>query len=138
MPKPEGKTFSFTSEASIDSELLEVFPFNSPNQKISINTSEFTAVCPFSGLPDIASVNIEYYPTDNKCIELRSLKYYFITFRNVGIYQELVTKRIYDDLSAILCTTRLRVTTYYNTRGGLDTVCIEAGEGMGINSALIE
>ncbi|GIS57344.1 MAG: hypothetical protein CM1200mP1_12820 [Candidatus Neomarinimicrobiota bacterium] len=71
------------------------------------------------GLPDIARVKIEYFPTGGKCIELKSLKYYFTSFRNVGIYQEAVTKRIYDDLSSILKTKKIQITTIYNIRGAL-------------------
>jgi 7-cyano-7-deazaguanine reductase len=76
-------------------------------------------------LPDIAHVKVEYYPDGGKCVELRSLKYYFVSFRNVGIYQEAVTMRIYTDLKNLLGSERLRVTTNYNIRGGFDTTCIE-------------
>ena len=58
-------------------------------------------------------------------MELKSLKYYFISFRNVGIYQEAVTQKIYSDLKKLLNTNRLKVTSIYNTRGGFDTTCIE-------------
>ena len=88
-------------------------------------TNEFSAVCPFSGLPDISYVKIEYYPKGGKCVELKSLKYYFVSFRNVGIYQEAATKRIYDDLQSILKTEQLMVTTLYNVRGGFETTCVE-------------
>lgn len=125
MPVPEGRTFDFFDESHIRPDFLETFDFDSPDQYIKTETSEFTAVCPFSGLPDVARVTIEYYPTGGKCIELKSLKYYFISFRNVGIYQEAVTRRIYRDLRQALNTDRLRVTTVYNTRGGFDTTCIE-------------
>ena len=80
---------------------------------------------PFSGLPDLAYVKVEYYPDGGKCVELKSLKYYFISFRNVGIFQEAATKRIYLDLKKVLETERLQVTTVYNTRGGFDTMCVE-------------
>jgi len=76
-------------------------------------------------LPDIAYINIEYYPEGGLCIELKSLKYYFNSFRNVGIYQEAATKRIYDDLKYKLNTNRIRVTSLYNIRGGFKTTCIE-------------
>ena len=125
MLESEGKTFDFYDESHIRADHLETFEFSSPNQFISTETNEFSALCPFSGLPDLAGVKIEYYPDGGKCVELRSLKYYFISFRNVGIYQEAVTKRIYDDLKALLETERLRVTTAYNTRGGFETTCIE-------------
>lgn len=125
MAKAEGKSFSFENEDSINPGFLETFPFDSPGQYIMTETDEFSAVCPFSGLPDLGYVKIEYYPEGGKCVELKSLKYYMISFRNVGIYQEAVTKRIHDDLVKVLGTHRLRVTTLYNTRGGFDTTCIE-------------
>lgn len=127
MPKADGRKFEFLSEDSINSDLLEAFPFDSPNQYIVTETREFSAVCPFSGLPDLADVIIEYYPEGGKCVELKSLKYYFVSFRNVGIYQEAVTKKIYEDLKKLLKTNRIKITTVYNTRGGFDTTCIEGG-----------
>ena len=125
MPKAEGQQFEFLDESHINSGFLETFDFDSPNQIIITETDEFSAVCPFSGLPDLAYVKIEYHPDGGKCVELKSLKYYFISFRNVGIYQEGVTKKIFGDLKEILDTSKLRVTTIYNTRGGFDTTCVE-------------
>ena len=125
MAKAEGKQFKFLDESHINPGFLETFDFDSPNQLITTETDEFSAVCPFSGLPDLAYVKIEYHPNGGKCVELKSLKYYFISFRNVGIYQEAVTKRIFGDLKEILDTSKLRVTTIYNTRGGFDTTCVE-------------
>jgi 7-cyano-7-deazaguanine reductase len=125
MAKAEGENFHFEDTSKIDPNYLEIFDFDSPNQYIKTKTNEFSAVCPFSGLPDIAKVKIEYFPTGGKCVELKSLKYYFTSFRNVGIYQEAVTKRIYDDLSSILKTKKMQVTTIYNIRGGFKTVCVE-------------
>ena len=74
---------------------------------------------------DYSYLKIEYFPEGGKCVELKSLKYYIISFRNVGIYQEAATKRIYDDLKKLLDTKKIQVTTIYNTRGGFDTTCIE-------------
>ena len=125
MAKAEGLKLAFDSEDKIRPELLETFDFDSPDQYILTETDEFSAVCPFSGLPDLAYVKIEYFPTGGKCVELKSLKYYFISYRNVGIYQEGATKRIYNDLKSVLETARLQVITVYNTRGGFDTTCIE-------------
>ena len=125
MAKAEGKIFNFEDESKIDPNYLETFDFDSPNQYIKTETNEFSAVCPFSGLPDLAKIKIEYFPTGRKCVELKSLKYYFISFRNVGIYQEAVTKRIYNDLSSILETKKIQITTIYNIRGGFKTVCVE-------------
>ena len=125
MANAEGKTFNYDDTSKINVDFLETFPLDSVNQYIKTETNEFSAVCPFSGLPDLAKVRIEYFPTGGKCIELKSLKYYFTSFRNVGIYQEGATKRIYDDLSSILETKKIQITTIYNIRGGFKTTCIE-------------
>ncbi len=125
MPKAEGKRFDFLSENTIQPAYLEIFDFDSPKQYILAETDEFSAVCPFSGLPDYAYLKIEYYPTGGKCIELKSLKYYIVSYRNVGIYQEAATKRIYVDLKKVLNTEKIKITTVYNTRGGFDTTCSE-------------
>tara|TARA_B100001179_G_scaffold221071_1_gene196174 strand:- start:86 stop:478 length:393 start_codon:yes stop_codon:yes gene_type:complete len=125
MPKAQGKKFTFDTVDKIRPDYLETFDFDSKDQYIITKTKEFSAVCPFSGLPDLAKVIIEYYPDGGKCVELKSLKYYFISFRNVGIYQEAVTQKIYSDLKNVLNTQRLKVTSVYNTRGGFDTTCIE-------------
>ena len=62
MPKPDDKYFTFDDESSINANFLETFSFDSSDQYIKTETNEFSAVCPFSGLPDIAYVKIEYYP----------------------------------------------------------------------------
>jgi 7-cyano-7-deazaguanine reductase len=129
MAKAEGLKLDFGGEELINPDYLETFDFDSPNQFIMTETDEFSAVCPFSGLPDMAYVKLEYYPDGKKCIELKSLKYYFISFRNVGIYQEGATKRIFNDLKSKLETDRLKITTVYNMRGGFDTTCIEGSLG---------
>jgi 7-cyano-7-deazaguanine reductase len=125
MPIADGKTFEFLDKSNIRTDFLETFEFDSVKQYILTESKEFSAVCPFSGLPDYATIRIEYYPEGKKCIELKSLKYYLISFRNVGIFQEEATKRIYDDLKHVLYTNRIKVTTIYNVRGGFDTTCIE-------------
>ena len=75
MPIPEGKIFDFWDESHIRPDFLETFDFDSPDQLIITETREFSAVCPFSGLPDYAYLKIEYYPDGGKCVELKSLKY---------------------------------------------------------------
>ena len=128
MPIAEGQTFEFLDESHINSGFLEPFDFNSPGQLIITETDEFSAVCPFSGLPDYARLKIEYYPEGGKCMELKSLKYYIISFRNVGIYQEAATKRIYDDLIAVAedmidtgLTSPRHLGVYGGSNGGLLT-----------------
>ena len=125
MAKADGRKFEYGGEERIDPGYLETFYFDSPGQYIMTETDEFSSVCPFSGLPDYAFLKIEYYPEGGKCVELKSLKYYIVSFRNVGIYQEAVTKRIHGDLKTLLDTSKLQVTTIYNTRGGFDTTCME-------------
>ena len=125
MIKAEGETFNFEDVSKINSNFLETFEFDSVDQYIKTETNEFSAVCPFSGLPDLAKVKIEYFPKGGKCVELKSLKYYFTSFRDVGIYQEGVTKRIYNDLCLCLETNKLQITTIYNIRGGFKTTCVE-------------
>jgi 7-cyano-7-deazaguanine reductase len=125
MPIAEGKTFGFEGPEAIRADFLETFDFDSPGQYIETRTEEFSAVCPFSGLPDYGSLTIEYYPEGGRCVELKSLKYYIISFRQVGLYQEGVTRRIFDDLQALLGTSRLKVTTVYQPRGGFHTTCVE-------------
>jgi 7-cyano-7-deazaguanine reductase len=124
VPKAEGKQFDFLGEEAINPSFLETFAFQDVEQYIKTQTHEFSAVCPFSGLPDFAYLKIEYFPTGKLCVELKSLKYYITSFRNVGIYQEACTTRIYDDLRKALHTDRLQVTTIYNIRGGFRTTCV--------------
>lgn len=125
MAVAEGAVFDFDPVEKIRTDFLETFEFDSPNQYILTETDELAAVCPFSGLPDQGQLKIEYYPEGGKCIELKSLKYYMISFRNVGLYQEGLTKRMYDDLKNVLKTSRIRITTIYLPRGGYKTTCIE-------------
>lgn len=126
MAVAEGRRYAFEGEEKIDCGALEVFPFESKEQLITIETPEFSAVCPFSGLPDIARITVQYVPNKGKAVELKSLKYYFLSYRNVGVYQERVTQLIRAHLSAVL-ETEVRVTSIYNTRGGID---VTVSEGM--------
>ncbi|MFL5506445.1 MAG: preQ(1) synthase [Gemmatimonadales bacterium] len=118
----EGRTLSFTGPEAIDVAVLETFPYEGPTQEIVTETREFSAVCPYSGLPDFALLRITYTPSD-RCVELKSLKYYVTSYRNVGIFQEHATARIAEDLFKALAPQKLAVTTIYNTRGGFDTTC---------------
>jgi 7-cyano-7-deazaguanine reductase len=79
-------------------------------------------VCPYSGLPDFATLTIRYTPAE-RCVELKSLKYYVTSYRNVGIFQEHATARIAEDLFKLLEPQVLEVSTLYNVRGGFETRC---------------
>ena len=91
-----------------------------PNQyadrdyKIVIAVPEYTSICPKTGLPDFAEIGITYVP-DQLCVELKSLKYYFLAYRNMGIFFENVANKILDDLIDDDYTTGWRV--YTNTNG---------------------
>jgi len=115
----EGLRIPFEGPEKIRADLLETFPYEGPRQRIVYETHEFSAVCPFSGLPDIAYVKVEYVPAA-KIVELKSLKYYFTSFRSVGIYQEHANVRVYEDLFRVLQAAELTVTMKYNVRGGID------------------
>lgn len=119
----EGRILDFEPEEAIGTKLLESFPYDGPRQKILYETREFSAVCPYSGLPDYAFLAIEYIP-GAIIVELKSLKYYLVSYRNVGIFQENATKRLYADLWDLLKPQWLSVKTVYNTRGGIDATCV--------------
>ena len=118
----EGRTIPFVGPEAIDVAVLETFEYTGPDQDIVTETREFSAVCPYSGLPDYATLTIRYMPAD-KCVELKSLKYYVTRYRNVGIFQEHATARIAEDLFKLLEPQSLEVTTVYNVRGGFETKC---------------
>ena len=102
---------------------LETFPNPRPERdyEIAINCPEFTSVCPKTGLPDFGEIRISYVP-DAQCIELKSLKYYFIAFRDRGIFYEAVTNQILDDLVAACRPRRMTVVGDFSVRGGIKTV----------------
>lgn len=122
MATAEGRTIPFVGPEEIDVAVLETFGYEGPDQRIVTETKEFSAVCPYSGLPDYAVLRIEYVPSD-RCIELKSLKYYVNSYRNVGIFQEHATARIAGDLWRVLQPKQLEVRTIHNIRGGFDTTC---------------
>ena len=111
------------AEEVIQPDLLLTFPYEAavPDVDIRIETEEFTAVCPWTGLPDFGRLVVEYVPKE-RCVELKSLKYYLHSFRSVGIVQERAAKRILDDLVRLTQPVRMKVALDYNVRGGLHTV----------------
>jgi len=120
---PKDKSFPFDGVESIDAAQLDTFPYAYPHREAEfvIDTDEFTAVCPFSGLPDFGRVSIEYVPSD-RCVELRSLKYYLQSYRNVGIWYEHAVNRILEDVARCVRPRRMTVTLDYNVRGGLKSI----------------
>ena len=101
---------------------LETFPNPRPERdyEIHIRGPEFTSLCPKTGLPDFGEIRISYVP-DARCIELKSLKYYIIEFRNRGIFYEHVTNQILDDLVEAIRPRRMTVVGDFSVRGGIKT-----------------
>jgi 7-cyano-7-deazaguanine reductase len=107
----------------MSSSTLETFPNPRPEREyeIAIHCPEFTSVCPKTGLPDFGEIRIRYVPAAS-CVELKSLKYYMIEFRNKGIFYEAVTNQILDDLVAAIRPRRMTVVGDFSVRGGIKTV----------------
>ncbi len=106
----------------MSSSTLETFPNPRPERdfEILIDCPEFTSVCPKTGLPDFGTIRITYVP-DAQCVELKSLKYYLVEFRNKGIFYESVTNQILDDLVGLLQPRRMTVVGDFSVRGGIKT-----------------
>ena len=104
------------------SKTLETFPNPQPQRdyQIHMEIPEFTCLCPKTGQPDFAVLNLVYIP-DQTCVELKSLKLYIWSFRNEGHFHEAVTNRIVDDLAAALEPRYLRLTARFYVRGGIFT-----------------
>lgn len=88
---------------------------------IEIETQEFTCLCPWNNLPDFAFLKIKYIPKEI-CVELKSLKYYIQSYRNVHIVHESVVNRIFDDLYKLLKPKWLYVELEFTIRGGIKTI----------------
>lgn len=117
------RRYDVESLDTIDVDVLDTFPYEYPGHDVVIDiiTDEFTAVCPYSGLPDFATITVHYIPRKH-CIELRSYKYYLLSYRSLGIYQEHVVNRILDDLVKCCKPKWMEVVADYKIRGGVHTV----------------
>ena len=104
------------------SSAIETFPNPRPGRPYEIDTHcpEFTSMCPKTGLPDFGEIRITYVP-DATCIELKSLKYYLLDFRNKGVFYEALTNQILDDLVAACSPLRMTVVGDFTARGGIRT-----------------
>lgn len=120
MIEAQDKVLPFDGYEAIDPSQLDTFPYEYPERIVDlcIETDEFTAVCPFSGLPDFGTVRVIYAPKE-KCIELRSYKYYLLSYRTVGIYYEHAVNRILEDLVAACAPRYMKVELEYTVRGGM-------------------
>ena len=104
---------------------LEMFKSPGPCM-VDIDFPEFTSLCPKTSQPDFANVNIKYIPKE-WCVELKSLKYYFNSFRNEGHFYEEVTHVIYEDLKDVLDPIKMRIASDFNPRGGMPVI-VEVGD----------
>lgn len=125
------KSIPFSGPEAIDAACLECFAYDyadTPHgaaMEIVTTTDEFTSVCPFSGLPDFARITVRYVP-DRRCLELRSLKYYLLSYRNVGIWYEHLVNRMLEDLVTACAPRRMTVEIACNPRGGLGSTVTAA------------
>ena len=116
------RRYDIEGEEAIDTEVLEAIPFQYPESATEVvyETDEFTFVCPWTGLPDFARLVIKYVP-GSRLVELKSLKYYLTSYRNVGILQEHAVNRVLQDLVQLLSPVSMVVEAEYRERGGIKT-----------------
>lgn len=108
------------------SKQLEAFPNRTPDRLylVTLETSEFTCLCPKTGQPDFATIRVQYVP-DKKIVESKSFKLYLWSYRNEGAFHEHVINRILDDLVTALDPHWMRVSGVFNIRGGIG-ITVEA------------
>ena len=115
--------YTIESPDKVKTDVLVPMEYQYQNQRdidIVIRQPEYTSVCPMTGLPDVGCITITYRP-GNKIIELKSLKFYLLQYRNVGIFYEHVVNRILEDLVAVLEPKYMEVTGDFTARGGITT-----------------
>ena len=111
------------SGLNVDFPKIETWPNQFPKYEIVIDVPEFTSVCPKTGLPDFGALTIRYMP-DKRCLELKSLKEYLLTYRNLGIFQENIVNRVLEDVVRAARPVWAEVKGDFNPRGGIGTVVI--------------
>ena len=123
--RPEGRVALFLPPETRQQEIQRL-PYDHATRQVVVyetEPGEFSALCPFSGLPDFGTVRIEHVP-GSWLMELKSLKYYLLSWRHIGAAQEDITAFMYEDLRRHLGDPEyLVVTTVYNVRGGINTTC---------------
>ena len=102
---------------------LEIVPneYNKKDYEINVSIPEFNCVCPRTGLPDFATIKINYIPKEH-IVELKSLKLYIVKFRNLGIFHESATNKIFNDFKAACNPKSIEVIGEFSARGGISTV----------------
>lgn len=118
--------YRIESPESVKKDVLDPIDYQYKARRgidITIKQPEFTSVCPMTGLPDLGTITIDYRPAET-IIELKSLKFYLLQYRNVGIFYEHVVNRILDDLVSILHPETMTVTGEFTARGGITSTVI--------------
>ncbi len=117
---------SILGHSAQPSKNLEAFPNRTPGRfyLVTLETDEFTCLCPKTGQPDFATIRVEYVP-DEKVVESKSFKLYLWSYRNEGVFHEHVSNLILDDLVRVLDPHWIRVTGVFNIRGGIG-ITVEA------------
>ena len=105
--------------------MIDLFPNPAAHRDYLIRhvCPEFTSVCPKTGQPDFATIELEYV-ADQSCIELKSLKLYYYSFRQEGIFYEAVVNRLLDELSGACKPRWMRITGHFNVRGGISSTLV--------------
>lgn len=118
--------------SSKPSTVLDTFENPQPDRDytIRIDTPEFTCLCPLTGQPDFADIQLEYIP-DQQCLELKSLKLYFWSYRDQGAFHEAVTNQILSDLVEAVAPRFMRVSADFNVRGGVYTQIVAEHRAQG-------
>ncbi len=123
MPREKRTSLGYTSQQARSGRserlpAIETWPNQYRGYEIRIEMPEFTSICPKTGLPDVGTITLQYLP-DKECVELKSLKYYILAYRNLGIFYENAVNRILDDVVGAVKPHWAVVTGSFNTRGGM-------------------
>lgn len=113
--------YTIESPDIVKTDILDPIEYKYESRRdidIVIEQPEYTSVCPMTGLPDVGRIIIKYRP-DKTIVELKSLKFYLLQYRNVGIFYEHVVNRILDDLVSVLAPKWMEVTGNFMARGGI-------------------
>ena len=130
----QGLNIRSTARAEMNLYALDTFPYEFIGREIRINFEmpEFTAICPFSDFPDFAVIRLEYVPNE-RCIELKSLKLYINSFRQVKIFHEHVINIILEDFVAA-CDPERRIEGDFHIRGNIKTIVRASTKKTGVKS----
>ena len=134
-PNQQGLDIRSTPRAEMNLYPLDTFPYEFSGKEIKINFEipEFTCICPFSDFPDFATIRLEYVP-QKRCVELKSLKLYINSFRNVKIFHEHVINMILEDFVSACDPLRVEIEGDFNVRGNIKTTIRASYRKSGVRS----